>query len=491
MSSIYKYVPKKITLATFILIFASAFLMSIFTTQQNVSAWCENIDNDSEASAIKWCTDDNKRQALEAGYSEDQYNKAVSACNEGTSPGDKGHRAQCTNAALTCLKYMSNKSNCENHDQIDGIRVNCNQGMLTGDHKCDEIAVANATDIRNFDNATDKRVVEACKKAKTMSDQECDLRYGEGSKEDLEKLQRDCAIKGGLGGENRQSPDASWGGGDGSNQGHVAFDQKAYEKCVNDSVNRSVGGQSKEMCDSLGGFWVDKNNTLVKDDKFHYPNDPPGACMNGYSDLTNPEACAASGTDNRNTGVWAQEPGKTGQDGWGCYDPSKVCKKDSGYTINDRAPCKEAPKTPADPDDTTPNRTVNFHAKEDFETCGTASVNLLSCSDAADGACPGSGRGQPFEGVQVLGCVLKIGLQALTVLVGIGAVGGIAYSSFRYASASDNAGAVTEAKGRIRDIVIGLIVYVFLLAVVQWLVPGLVMDTGISSSGTPAAQASP
>jgi hypothetical protein len=255
-------------------------------------------------------------------------------------------------------------------------------------------------------------------------------------------------------------------------------DETKYEECLKGYVLRNT--KNKADCEGRGGIWMegDVNGNGVDTGKTQ--------CYSQYSDLTNPKACAAAGSDKRNTGVWAQEPGKTGNDGWGCYDPSKVCKEDSGYTINDRAPCKEAPKTPADPNDTTPNTTVNKHAKEDFETCGTASVNLLSCSEKD---CPGSNG--PFSGMQVLGCVLRIGLQALTVLVGIGAVGGIAYSSFRYASASDNAGAVTEAKGRIRDIVIGLIVYVFLLAVVQWLVPGLVMDTGTSSSGTPAAQASP
>lgn len=397
-------------------------------------------------------------QDLKNKMSKSEYEQTVKDCNYSTglfSGGDDQDIGACSNATILCLQNAMNTENCKKgKDYVHAIAQAC----IDADRKvkngvCDPINNANQEEIKPKIDKLTEAVKSNCQQTdgnEAAQKAECDKL--------VDDARNDCK--------------------DGISNWSKIEDETKYEECLKGYVLRNT--KNKADCEGRGGIWMegDVNGNGVDTGKTQ--------CYSQYSDLTNPKACAAAGSDKRNTGVWAQEPGKTGNDGWGCYDPSKVCKEDSGYTINDRAPCKEAPKTPADPNDTTPNTTVNKHAKEDFETCGTASVNLLSCSEKD---CPGSNG--PFSGMQVLGCVLRIGLQALTVLVGIGAVGGIAYSSFRYASASDNAGAVTEAKGRIRDIVIGLIVYVFLLAVVQWLVPGLVMDTGTSSSGTPAAQASP
>lgn len=397
------------------------------------------------------------------------FEALVHSCNEKGGDNDR----ECADAVASCAQKALDVSKCRDAETIYQIadNANCSDGRLSDGSSCKPLA--------NMNYDTLKEQAAKADAAAAACDETNAKVYGQCQQAAID-AKKACWDKIGIGAE---GPNGSYA------QGNKAVEAKNanFDQCIKDEMLKRAPQDSQEFCKAAGGIYTGKdtpdpngNNKEVKK-----------GCHRGYSDLDNPDACAASGTDKQNRGVWAQDK-SNGR--WGCYNPKEVCGDDKAkdYQINDQKPCDEYRTHPIiDPDDTSPNKTVTNHDKEDFETCGEASVNLLSCSDAADGACPGSGQGQPFEGVQVLGCVLKIGLQALTVLVGIGAVGGIAYSSFRYASASDNAGAVTEAKGRIRDIVIGLIVYVFLLAVVQWLVPGLVMDTGTSSSGTPATQASP
>ena len=68
--------------------------------------------------------------------------------------------------------------------------------------------------------------------------------------------------------------------------------------------------------------------------------------------------------------------------------------------------------------------------------------------------------------------ILKIVISVLTVLVGIAAVGGLAWASILYTKAGDNEGNVSEAKTLIRNIVIGIVLYGFLVAIVNFLIPG-------------------
>ena len=89
--------------------------------------------------------------------------------------------------------------------------------------------------------------------------------------------------------------------------------------------------------------------------------------------------------------------------------------------------------------------------------CGKARTNLVHC----DG-----------EGVSAIGDVLKTILIILTVIVGIVAVGGIAYAAVLYASAEDNASQVSKAKTILRDVAIGIVLYGLMVAITNWLVPG-------------------
>lgn len=63
-------------------------------------------------------------------------------------------------------------------------------------------------------------------------------------------------------------------------------------------------------------------------------------------------------------------------------------------------------------------------------------------------------------------------IKVLTALVGIVAVLSIVIAGIQYASSADDPGTVTKAKQRIFNVAIGLVTYIFLLAFLNYLVPG-------------------
>ncbi len=93
----------------------------------------------------------------------------------------------------------------------------------------------------------------------------------------------------------------------------------------------------------------------------------------------------------------------------------------------------------------------------DAGVCGEARTNIITCEG---------------EGVSAMANVLKTAIFILTILIGIVAVGGITYGAILYASAEDNAGQTTKAKGIIRDVAIGLLLYGLMVAIINWLIPG-------------------
>lgn len=95
------------------------------------------------------------------------------------------------------------------------------------------------------------------------------------------------------------------------------------------------------------------------------------------------------------------------------------------------------------------------------ETCGNARVNLIVCD--GDSGTPSS---------EIFGDLLRIAVFTLTMLIGIASVGGLAWASVQYAKAEDDSGKVSEARGLIRNIVIGLVLYAFLVGIMNMLIPG-------------------
>lgn len=91
------------------------------------------------------------------------------------------------------------------------------------------------------------------------------------------------------------------------------------------------------------------------------------------------------------------------------------------------------------------------------KNCGQAETVLITCSGT---------------GVGAIGDVLRIVITVLSVLIGVAAVGGLAWASVLYAKAEDSEGNTKESKELIRNIVIGLLLYGFMIAIINWLVPG-------------------
>ena len=98
-------------------------------------------------------------------------------------------------------------------------------------------------------------------------------------------------------------------------------------------------------------------------------------------------------------------------------------------------------------------------APESFDGCGQAETVLIKCS-------------RDTQGALAIATVLRIAVNILSVIIGVAAVGGLAWASVLYAKAQDNSGNVSEARELIRNIVIGILLYGFLVAIVNWLVPG-------------------
>ncbi len=95
-------------------------------------------------------------------------------------------------------------------------------------------------------------------------------------------------------------------------------------------------------------------------------------------------------------------------------------------------------------------------------TCGGVEVAILECTQ---------GGGDNIEDSGLWG-LLIIALNIMAGLVGVVAVGGIVYGAILYASAQDNASQVQEAVGVIRNVVIGVVLFMGMYALLQFLVPG-------------------
>lgn len=91
--------------------------------------------------------------------------------------------------------------------------------------------------------------------------------------------------------------------------------------------------------------------------------------------------------------------------------------------------------------------------------CGETHTQLIACQNGGKGA-------------TTIGALIKIVVNVMTVIIGIVATGGLAYAALLYASAQDNQNKVSESITIIRNIVIGLLLYGFMIAIVNWLIPG-------------------
>ena len=96
-----------------------------------------------------------------------------------------------------------------------------------------------------------------------------------------------------------------------------------------------------------------------------------------------------------------------------------------------------------------------------YANCGSTKTEYINCDSKT--------------GVGTINDLIRIVVIVVTVLIGVVAVGGLAYAAILYASAHDNQNQVSEARTIIRNIVIGLLLYGFTIAIINWLVPGSVI----------------
>lgn len=142
----------------------------------------------------------------------------------------------------------------------------------------------------------------------------------------------------------------------------------------------------------------------------------------------------------------ASTPGAT--DPIKCYKVKSVTNGVATYEATTSKPTVDSTTPPTG--GTTPNGTTQGE-------CAGVKTSFISC------------KGQ---GAEAVGGVLKQIILIVSIGVGIVAVGGIVYGSLLYASARDNQAQTQKAITIISSVVIGLLLYVFMTAILNWLIPG-------------------
>ncbi|HCH34072.1 MAG: hypothetical protein UY35_C0009G0027 [Candidatus Saccharibacteria bacterium GW2011_GWC2_48_9] len=103
---------------------------------------------------------------------------------------------------------------------------------------------------------------------------------------------------------------------------------------------------------------------------------------------------------------------------------------------------------------------------ESYADCAGVKTSIINCDASGEDGIENSG----------LWALLIIALNILAGLVGVVAVGGIVYGAIMYSSAQDNASQVQEAIGIIRNVVIGIVLFMGMYTILQALIPGGIFD---------------
>lgn len=208
------------------------------------------------------------------------------------------------------------------------------------------------------------------------------------------------------------------------------------------------------------------------DTQYYYKD---GACYQpvGNACLDNPPPAKPSDCQNRDTSrdtkIANEKPVKndgTEVKDWECasgtYNSAKhvceTCTTFGGCTTNARVtPTPKGNDDTKDPDAVNPDDKTTTEADGGEGKCAGEKTDFFAC-DA--------------EGGDAIIAVLKMILLIVSVGVGIVAVGGVVYGAILYASAQDSQDQIRKAVGIIRGVVIGLVLYVFMVAIINFLVPG-------------------
>lgn len=95
--------------------------------------------------------------------------------------------------------------------------------------------------------------------------------------------------------------------------------------------------------------------------------------------------------------------------------------------------------------------------------CGGVDTSILSCG--------GKKEAKNVEDTGIWHILLLV-LNIMTGGVAILAVGGFVYGAILYSTAEDKAAQVSEAKQTIFNVVVGLVLFAFMYALLQFLIPG-------------------
>lgn len=95
-------------------------------------------------------------------------------------------------------------------------------------------------------------------------------------------------------------------------------------------------------------------------------------------------------------------------------------------------------------------------------SCGGAETSIIKCDADNSGSIENNG----------VWALLLMAINILTAGIGIAAIGGIIYGSILYTTAGDNDSQVKSAKEIIRNVIIGIIAYVAMYALLQFIIPG-------------------
>ncbi len=114
--------------------------------------------------------------------------------------------------------------------------------------------------------------------------------------------------------------------------------------------------------------------------------------------------------------------------------------------------------------------TSGTKGSSDVGTCAGVKTDYFACSG---------------NGSDAVGSLLTQITLIVSVGVGIVAVGGVVYAGILYASAQDNQDQVRKSINVLRGVGIGILLYVLMVAIINFIVPGGVFSSGSPTTGCP------
>ena len=240
----------------------------------------------------------------------------------------------------------------------------------------------------------------------------------------------------------------------------VKFDQ-AQGKCV-----RNCAGKAKctSNADDYHRAPQGADPTLSKDDPCYgfASQQQTDACKKGkggdacdsYTNEDEKKACQKGYASQVCSGT---APGS--QERQECTDGVAACL-DQGLTGDDLKECiknvegTEDSKVEEQVNKTTPPANPPGAGKGD---CGDAKTVIIKCAGSGEDA---------------LADILKQIIIILSIGIGVAAVGGIVYGAMLYTTARDSSSQTEKGMEVIRNVVIGILLYIFMIALINWLVPG-------------------